>query len=152
MTALLLLLCSCEQQKPEKIQWQLPLEAPADPHSSAQNAELPQWATACHGEAALVLLQKSSARTETVKLALGSETTVNGWNIRLLGFASGLRIKNSAFLDDKNVDNPAAFVEISRDGEIRYRGWLYKKFPELFGMDDPEWKVWLKDIILRPAS
>jgi len=61
-------------------------------------------------------------------------------------------VKNKAFLNDQNVDNPAALVEIRQDDKLIYRGWLYEKFPELFGMDNSEWKVWLKSITIRPAS
>ncbi len=148
----LLVLSSCEQQKPEQIHWQLPLEAPADPHSSNQDVSVPDWAVSRQGEAELVWLEKNTTRITHIKLALGGSTSVQDWNIRLLGLASGLRVKNKAFLNDKNVDNAAALVEISRNGKTVYRGWLYEKFPELFGLDDPEWKVWLKGITLRPAS
>jgi len=147
----LLMLPSCEQQKPEQIQWQLPLEAPADPHSASQNITVPDWAVARQGEAELVWLQKNTTHVTHATLALGASTTVQDWDIRLLGLASGLRVKNKAFLNDENVDNAAALVEISRNGKVIYRGWLYEKFPELFGLDDPEWKVWLKGITLQPA-
>ena len=147
----LLMLPACEQQKPEKIQWQLPLEAPADPHSSSQNVAVPAWAVARPGDAELVWLQKSTTRVTHTRLALGGRTTVEDWEVRLLGLATGLRVKNKAFLNDENVDNAAALVEISRNGKVIYRGWLYEKFPELFGLDDPEWKVWVKGITVRPA-
>lgn len=151
MAMALLMLSACEQQKPEQIQWQLPLDVPADPHSSNQNVTVPDWAVARQGEAELVWLQKNTTHITHSKLALGGRTTVQDWDIRLLGLASGLRVKNKAFLNDANVDNAAALVEISRNGKTVYRGWLYEKFPELFGLDDPEWKVWLKGITLRPA-
>ncbi len=147
----LLMLSACEQQKPEQIQWQLPLEAPADPHSSNQNAAIPDWAVARQGEAELVWLQKTTTRVTHTKLTLGGVATIQDWHVRLLGLASGLKVKNKAFLNDENVDNAAALVEISRNGKTVYRGWLFEKFPELFGLDDPEWKVWLKGITFRPA-
>jgi hypothetical protein len=151
---ILALVCSaCEQTQPDHIQWQLPLEAPDDLHGGQQfSGDAPEWATARNGEAELVWLQKSTTRLFHVRLALGGMTQLQGWDVRLLGLATGLRIDNGTFLNDKNVDNAAALVEISRDGKLIYRGWLYEKFPELFGMDDPEWKVWLKGIMLEPAS
>jgi hypothetical protein len=87
----------------------------------------------------------------STKTALGGMSVIEDWSIRLLGLASGLRVKDGAFLNDENVDNAAALVEIRRNGKMVYSGWLYEKFPELFGIDDPEWKVWLKGITLRPA-
>ena len=148
-----LLLSACEQEKAEQIQWQLPLQAPDDPHGSKQVMNVPEWAIARQGEAEIVWLNKNTTKTYSTHLVLGGgSASQNSMDIILLGLASGLRIQNGAFLDDENVDNAAALVEISRNGEVVYRGWLYEKFPELFGMDDPEWKVWLKGITVRPAS
>jgi len=148
----LLLSSGCEQQQPDQIQWQLPLQASDDPHGSYDDATVPEWASALQGEAEVVWLQKNTTKLFTTKLAMGGSAMLQNWEIHLLGLASGLRVQNKAFLNDENVDNPAAFVEVSRNGKTVYRGWLYEKFPELFGMDDPEWKIWLKDITLRPAS
>ena len=149
---LLGLLGGCSSENEREIQWQLPLEAPEDPHGAEKGANLPVWAESRQGEVNLVLLQKSSTKTFKMHLKSGGSAEMQGWQVRLLGLASGLRIKSGAFLDDPNVDNAAAFVEISRDGEVAYRGWLYEKFPELFGLDDPEWKVWANAISVRPAS
>ncbi|EAU54962.1 DUF2155 domain-containing protein [Mariprofundus ferrooxydans] len=152
LASVILINGGCEQQKAEKIQWQLPLEAPDDPHAVQSHVTVPDWATARQGDAELVWLQKSTTHLVHTKLALGDAADVEGWHIRLLGLASGLRVKNSTFLDDENVHNPAALVEISRGGKVVYRGWLFQEFPELFGLDDPEWKVWLKGITLRAAA
>jgi len=148
------LLSGCDsRQQVDQIEWQLPLEAPSDPHGTQMDAHaLPEWASQRQGTAEIVWLQKSTTRVFTVKMAMGEQAEVEGWKIRLLGLAEGLRIQSGAFLDDPNVHNAAAFVEISRDGNVAYRGWLYEEFPELFGLDDPEWKVWLKTISVQPAS
>jgi len=148
----LLLFSGCDQQKEEKIQWQMPLEAPEDQHGSEQQLTFPAWAAATPGTAELVWLQKTTTKKVSTKLALGGRSQVNGFDVQLIGLASGLKIKKRTFINDENVDNPAAFVEIKRDNKVIYRGWLYVNFPELFGIDDPEWKVWVKDITLRPAS
>ena len=143
---------ACEQQT-EQIEWQMPLEAPEDPHGGQQAyVEIPDWATVRLGEAELAWLNKHTTKTQISRTALGGVSKVGDWDVRLLGLASGLRVKNGAFLNDENVDNPAAFVEISLRGKVKYRGWLYEKFPEMFGMDDPDWKVWLKGISIRPAE
>jgi hypothetical protein len=149
----LLMISACEQQQAEQIHWQMPLGAPDDPHGSSHSATtVPYWATVRQGEAEVVWLQKNTTLKMSTKTALGGVSHVEGWNIRLLGMATGLRLKGKTFLNDENVDNPAALVEIRHNGDLKYRGWLYEKFPELFSMDDPEWKVWLKGITLRPAS
>ena len=144
-------LAGCGPDEAE-IEWQLPLEKGPDPHSGNIVDPLPKWAMAQHGTAHLIWLEKSTTRRHHITMELGEAAKLAGWDIRLLGLASGLRIYNNTFLNDKNVDNPAAFVEISKGDQGHYRGWLYQEFPELFGMDDPGWKVWLKGITLRPPS
>ncbi|MDQ6970490.1 MAG: DUF2155 domain-containing protein [Mariprofundus sp.] len=153
LLSIALLSTGCEQKQPDKIQWQLPLEAPYDPHGAQQNiSTVPPWAVSQQGEAEIVWLQKNTSKIFTRNIALGGATRIQNWDIQLLGLASGLRLKNKAFLNDQNVDNPAALVDIRQGNKLIYRGWLYEKFPELFGIDNPEWKVWLKSITLRPAS
>ena len=147
-----LLLAGCEQEKATQIEWQMPLEKTEDPHAGQNGEALPEWAVSQTGQAELIWLEKATTRRHSTIVEMGGTTELNGWSIQLLGLASGLRVQDRAFLNDENVDNPAAFVEVSRDGEVYYRGWLYQKFPELFGMDDPAWKVWLKGITLRPLS
>ncbi|OIO67026.1 MAG: DUF2155 domain-containing protein [Zetaproteobacteria bacterium CG1_02_53_45] len=148
----LLMFSGCEQKQAEQIEWQLPLEAPEDPHGSQNIDAVPDWAVALPGEAELVWLEKSTTKLTSLTVSLGTAAQLGEWDIQLLGLASGLRVKNSAFLNDENVHNPAAFVQLSKDGKVYYRGWLYENFPELFGMDNLEWKVWLKGITLRAAS
>ena len=148
----LLMVVACEQEQREQIQWQLPLEAPEDPHGSKYSvSKVPDWATTRQGEAEVVWLQKSTTRKVSTQTALGGTSHVEDWTIQLLGLATGLRVKGGAVLNDENVDNAAALVEIRHKGKPMYRGWIYEKFPELFSMDDQEWKVWLKGITLRPA-
>ncbi len=146
-----LLLCSCDQQKPEQqIQWQLPLATPQDPHGASTAQALPDWAKAVHGSASIALLHTDTAQTFDVDVSEGKAVESGGFTIRLLGLAQGLRIKSGAFIDDKNVHNPAAFVEISQDGKAIYHGWLYQDFPEMFGPDTVDWKIWVKDISIQP--
>ncbi len=144
-------LTSCGPDEAE-IEWQLPLEKGPDPHSGNIVDMLPEWAVAQRGSAELIWLDKATTRRHSMAVELGETVKLAGWDVRLLALASGLRVQNNAFLNDENVDNPAAFVEISRGDKGHYRGWLYQEFPEMFGMDDPDWKVWLKGITLRPPS
>ncbi|RMH60532.1 MAG: DUF2155 domain-containing protein [Zetaproteobacteria bacterium] len=147
----MLALFGCDEQPERKIKWHEPLATGNDPHATI-HADLPDWASKRKGFADLVWLDKSTARTYRYHVPTGEAVKMQGFVVRVLGLASGLRNTSSGtFLDDENVDNPAAFVEISQQGKLRYRGWLYVKFPELFGMDDPLWKVWLEGIKLRPA-
>jgi len=62
---------------------------------------------------------------------------------------NGLRLKSGSYIEDENVHNPAAFVEISREDRQVYRGWLYQEFPELFGPDMENWKLSLRGLVIR---
>jgi len=152
MLSVVLLASGCEQEKASQIEWQLPLEKQEDLHGGQSSEAVPAWAVAQAGDAEIIWLEKATTRRYSTMVALSGAAELKGWEIRLLGLASGLRVENRAFINDENVHNPAAFVEISRDGKLHYRGWLYQQFPELFGMDNPAWKVWLKGITLRSAS
>ena len=147
------LLGACDRQKPEqKIQWQLPMATPQDPHGAGTSQTLPDWARAIHGSVSIAMLHTDTAQTFQVDVGEGKPVTREGFSFRLLGLAQGLRIKGGAFIDDKNVHNPAAFMEISRDGKVIYHGWLYQEFPELFGPDIVDWKIWVKGISIQPPS
>ena len=150
---LLVLLCvACGQDEKQQIDWQLPLATPNDPHGSAVNQPIPQWAESALGSAELALLQKDTARLFTVQLESGMDVVFKDTHFRLLGLANGLRMKSGSYIDDKNVHNPAAFVEVSRAGRQIYRGWLYQEFPELFGPDMDNWKLWLRGLVIKPVE
>jgi len=150
---MVLVLCSgCDNKQDNDIQWQLPLQAPEDAHASSVDAELPEWAAMRQGSVELVFLHKNTARKTLVSVVKGQDVEIQAWRVRVLGLAQGLRVKSGALLDDESLHNAAAFVELIQDGKLVYRGWLYQDFPELFGLDDPNWKVWLKEVIIQPAS
>ncbi len=150
---MVLVLCSsCDNKQENNIQWQLPLQAPEDVHQSDLHAVLPEWAAAREGHIDLVFLHKNTARKAVVSVVKGQQASFQNWQIRVLGLAQGLRVKSGAFLDDESVHNAAAFVELVRDDKLMYRGWLYQEFPELFGLDDAGWKIWLKDVNIQPIE
>ncbi len=142
-------LAGCGQQQSEQIKWQLPLSAPVDPHGAQVRPVLPAWVAAQTGQATLILLQKSTDRLMPFTLNIGGESETESIHIKLLGLAHGLRLKAGTYIDDENVHNPAAFVEVSLAGKLIYRGWLYQEFPELFGPDMADWKLWLKGLNIQ---
>ncbi|MDX8403549.1 MAG: DUF2155 domain-containing protein [Mariprofundaceae bacterium] len=149
----LLLLSGCDSHDKATIQWQLPLTAPEDPHGGQDDqATLPEWATSVKGSASLMFLQTTTARSFDVDVIKDEKKMFHDWDVTLLGLANGLRTQSGAFIDDKNVHNPAAFVELSYKNKLVYRGWLYQEFPELFGPDTPGWKLWLKAVTVRAPS
>ncbi len=153
---LLLSLASCGEQESADIEWQLPLTAQEDAHGSDKGGvegEVPVWAVK-PGRATLVLLDKATTHLLEIEIELGTPVPVPAQNIQinLLGLASGLRLQSGSYILGENVHNPAAFVEVVQGEEIIYRGWLYQEFPELFGPDSPDWKLWLKSISFQPLS
>jgi len=150
--SLAMFLTACEQEKSKEIEWQLPLSVPDDPHAASLGNALPAWAEQTQGTAKIVFLQKSTARLTSVALERGNEKELGDWRIELLGLAHGLRVKGHAFIDDEKVKNPAAYVRLSLQQKIKYEGWLYQDFPELFGMDNSDWKVWVEDVTMPPLS
>jgi len=148
-----LIIAGCGQQQSEQIEWQLPLSAPVDPHGARVQQALPAWLAEQAGHASFVLLQKSTTRLVSMDLDIGNESETGNIRIKLLGLANGLRLKAGSYIDDENVHNPAAFVEVSVAEKMIYRGWLYQEFPELFGPDMADWKLWLKSINIQvPAE
>ncbi len=144
-----LLVVGCEQQQSEQIAWRLPLSAPSDPHGATVQQNLPTWIANQMGHASLMLLQKSTTHITPIDLDMGGEFQVGDIHLKLLGLVSGLRLQAGSYIDDKNVHNPAAFVEVTQAGKMIYRGWLYQEFPELFGPDMRDWKLWLKSISIQ---
>ncbi len=147
-----LILSACDQNEPEEIEWQLPLSAPEDPHGADVSQEMPQWAANAEGSAVIALLEKNTARVYRSRVHIGETISLLGVEIHIMGAASGLRFKSGSYIEDENVDNPAVFVEVTEKGELVYRGWLYKEFPELFGPDSADWKLWLQDLQLKDVS
>ncbi|MBF0281192.1 MAG: DUF2155 domain-containing protein [Zetaproteobacteria bacterium] len=145
----LLALSSCSNND-DTFDWQIPLPAPLDQHeSNTLSTFVPNWATAINGEVTFTLLQKSTTNLLEVNATSTTAYHDNSWSIQVLGLAQGLRMKGNAFLNDKSIYNPAAFVEIIHKDEKVYRGWMYQEFPELFNPDISDWKIWIKSVRFR---
>ncbi|MDX8409637.1 MAG: DUF2155 domain-containing protein [Mariprofundales bacterium] len=146
------LFAGCEEQSVQPIQWQLPLNAPEDPHASSSDEALPEWASLMDGDVHLRLLATGKDRQYNFVMALHGEVALQGMTIRLLGLSSGLRVRAGRAFNDLEVENPAAFLEVKRDDRVVFRGWLYRDFPELFAPDVPGWKFFLDAATVRRPS
>ncbi len=145
----LLFLSACQQQEHHEIQWQLPLDSQHDKHANPEQSPLPDWAKQRQGSIRLLLLNTQT--TQKASLELSSEQTAEAlhYHITLLGLATGLRWDGKQLSDQQQQDNPAAFIEIQRHNKVLYRGWVYQKFPELFGPDIKGLHLWLKMVKVR---
>jgi len=149
---LAMLITACDGEKSREIEWQLPLSVPEDPHGSHQGKQLPEWAMNISGKAKIMFLKKSTARTFAVALNNGDEVVEGDWRVHVQGIAFGLRLQGNTFINDDKVHNPAAFVALYQGQILMYEGWLYQDFPELFGMDNSDWKVWLEEVTMPQSS
>ncbi|MDX8388493.1 MAG: DUF2155 domain-containing protein [Ghiorsea sp.] len=150
--SLAIFLTACDREETKTIEWQLPLSVPTDPHASSKGNQLPEWATLAEGKATVFFLEKSTTRTFEVEIRNGNTKKSKDWTIQLQGLAQGLRIKDHTFINDENMHNPAGFVTLHYRDAVMYEGWLYQDFPELFGMDNSDWKVRIKEVTMPPSS
>lgn len=143
----LFLLASCENDNVTQIEWMIPMQPSNDQHTtSALDESVPDWAKKESMSADIVLLSKNRAQTWRYHMTQDVVVRHRNISIELLGVSQHLRISKDGYIEDENVQNPAAFVRVFKHDHIVYQGWLYQAFPELFGLEDPEWQIWLKHI------
>jgi len=134
--------------------WSASLIPPPDAHAKAPLDSVPE--NLLHeGSVRLMVLQLSTARRFVIELPLNGEVVEgpSGWQIRALGAVMHLRWRNGAWEEDASApENPAAVIELARDGKRIYRGWMFASFPELFGPSLRDWKFWIESIKIRRAS
>ncbi len=144
-----LLLSSCENDNVTQIEWMIPMQPSNDRHTtSSLDQAMPDWANKEGMSVELMLLSKSLAKTWSYSIKKGVVIRHRDLSIELLGVSQHLRVSKDGYIEDPSVDNPAAFVRIfkGKSHHIVYEGWLYQEFPELFGLEDPEWQLWLKHV------
>ncbi|MDQ6975260.1 MAG: DUF2155 domain-containing protein [Mariprofundaceae bacterium] len=143
----LFLLSSCENDNVTQIEWMIPMQPSNDQHTtSALDKTMPDWAEKEGMAIDIMLLSKSRAQTWSYHLTKDVSVKHRNLTIELLGVSQYLRVGAAGYIEDQSVNNPAAFVRIFKHEHIVYEGWLYQEFPELFGLEDPEWQVWLKHV------
>ncbi|MDX8390467.1 MAG: DUF2155 domain-containing protein [Mariprofundaceae bacterium] len=145
-------LVGCNQDAKEEISWQLPLHVPNDPHATTTQVAPPEWLEVGSGIATFTFLDIHTANSLHIEIKQGGEWSYKSLRLRLVGLAQGLRVKNGAYINDENVYNPAAFMEVTDHKGVIFSGWIYQQFPELFGLDASRWKLWLKSVSVRPSS
>jgi len=142
----------CNEEAPQPIQWQLPLTTASDPHQSSQHGSLPRWATQQQGSIRLRLLATNSDKQYPLTIPMHGEASVQDIAVRLTGLAHGLRVHNGGLIfDDPKTNNPEAFIEIRRNHQLLFSGWIYRDFPEMFTPDIAGWKFFLDDATIRAA-
>ncbi len=142
-------LTACGGNDVAQIEWMIPMQPSQDQHStSSLDGEVPTWAVHRGMAADLMLLHKRQARHWRYHVTEENPLHRDALRIELLGVSQHLRIGPDGYFEDEAIDNPAAYVRILKQGHTVYQGWLYQNFPELFGLDDPDWQVWLRGVQL----
>jgi len=146
-----LFLHGCENDNLTQIEWMIPMQPSNDKHTNTNvNQEPPAWSIKKGMAADIIIL--STHRAQRWDYHLDSDSIVHhrDLTIELLGTAQHLRVGKQGYIEDNTVDNPAAFIRVLKQDHPVYQGWIYQEFPELFGLEDPEWQIWLKHA--EPAS
>ncbi len=148
-----LVLAGCDNDDVTQIEWMIPMQPAQDHHStSALARQVPTWAVHEGMSADISLLNKHKARRWDYHLTTENPVKRGDMTIELLGVAHGLRVDKDGYREDDDVDNPAAWLRIMKKGHIIHEGWMYQKFPELFGLDDPEWWISVRAVQQAPAN
>lgn len=140
-----MIITGCENKNSTQIEWMIPIEPSSDSHTmNTVNQEVPAWAKKPGMAADIILLSKNRAQTWNFHLTAEKIVHHRDVDIELLGTSQHLRFGKNGYIEDPKVINPAAFIRVFKQQHIIYQGWIYRDFPELFGLEDPEWQVWLK--------
>jgi hypothetical protein len=151
LTCTSLMLSACENDNPTQIEWMIPMQPSNDKHTNTSLTQaVPEWAVKEGMAVDVIILSKF--RAQRWNYHLGSDTVIHhrGLTVELLGISQHLRIGKQGYIEDAKVNNPAAFIRVLKHDHLIYQGWIYQEFPELFGLEDPEWQIWLKHV--EPAS
>ncbi|RME84287.1 MAG: DUF2155 domain-containing protein [Zetaproteobacteria bacterium] len=155
--ALFFWLAACSQPNKPAYPWKLSIAPPPDPHDAFSEGVravhlIPEWASR-EGEAELVFLDTREAKTWRVRLRAGEGAVQGprGFSAELVACAERLAWDGEAWVQGEE-ENPAAFVEIVRDGDPVYRGWMFARFPQLFGPEIEGWKIWIARVTIRPPE
>jgi len=151
LTCFTLTLNACENDNLTRIEWMIPMQPSNDKHTNTSlDKEVPTWSIKKGMAVDIIILSKY--RAQRWDYHLNSDTIIHhrDLTIELLGTSQHLRVDKQGYLEDSTVNNPAAFIRVLKQDLPVYQGWIYQEFPELFGLEDPEWQIWLKQA--EPAS
>lgn len=93
------------------------------------------------GNGILVLnLVSGNGKSEQIKAKIGDSFTIPGTSVtgRIADFSPALSIDQTgkAFTYAESMTNPAVFIEFLESGNVKYSGWLLKRYPQTWALPD----------------
>ncbi len=95
---------------------------------------------------------KTTSKTNTVKVNLGSDYKIPGSTLKIevIEFLPDFKMEGSVITSSSNdPNNPAARVKVYDNGKEIWKGWLYSKFPAIHPFQNEKWGITLKDGIKK---
>ena len=85
-------------------------------------------------------LVSSSGKAEQINTKIGGSFTIPGTSVtgRITNFSPALSIDQSgrAFTYAEQMSNPAVYIEFSEAGNMKYSGWILKRYPQTWTLSD----------------
>jgi len=82
----------------------------------------------------------SSGQSEQINTKAGGSFTIPGTSItgRITNFSPALSIDQTgrAFTYAEQLANPGVFIEFSEAGQVKYSGWILKRYPQTWALSD----------------
>jgi cytochrome c biogenesis protein len=97
--------------------------------------------TEAMGKGVLVLnIVSGNGQSQQIKTKIGESFTIPGTSVtgHIADFSPALSIDESgkAFTFSEMMANPAIYVEFSESGEMKYSGWILKRYPQTWLLKD----------------
>ena len=98
----------------------------------------------------ITVLNKENNQEDTYTVDIGYEFKVADSNVKLKvnSFLPAFVMKGKDMTSNSNrLDNPAALISLSEDGEQIFNGWLFSRFPGTHAFQHPRFSFTLVDFI-----
>jgi hypothetical protein len=90
--------------------------------------------------------KKTGKPVKEVKVKKGDVISFKGMEIKVLYIVPQLVVGDKYTSASNEPRNPAILVVVKKDGKTVYAGPIYKMFPKMYNINDPEYMIILKDI------
>lgn len=85
-------------------------------------------------------LVSSSGKAEQINTKIGGNFTIPGTSVtgRITNFSPALSIDQAgrAYTYAEQMTNPAVYIEFSESGQVKYSGWILKRYPQTWSLPD----------------
>lgn len=121
------------------------------PLPTPTNALLPEVAAKYKG-VKLEVTKLADKTKSNLSVPFGAKTVIDGTPLLIEVeslFPSFTMVEGGMANKSLNEDNPGAKVKIYKAGAVIFDGWLFQNFPEMHGLEDPEYSVVMVGSVLK---